>query len=345
MSWTADKLLELARSYQAAAVLAAAADLDLFGALAAEPLTAKALAHKLGCDARALTILLDALAALQLLVKHEERYSLPPGAEAFLTAAGSNSVLAMVQHQANCLRRWVQLARVVKTGQPAERIPSVRGAEGDREAFIGAMHNISAPVAHQVVQAVQPLECRHLLDVGGASGTWTMAFLRACPSATATLFDLPEVLPLARRRLAESGLAGRVRLVAGDYLTDSLPPGADLAWVSAIVHQNSREQNRQLFARVFQALRPGGRMAIRDVLMDPGRTRPIAGALFAVNMLVVTEGGGTFTFDELRADLEAAGFASPAVARQEEGMNSLVVAGKPAASSTGQAAQNSQEFS
>jgi len=168
------------------------------------------------------------------------------------------------------------------------------------------------------------------LDVGGASGTWTLAFLRACPSATATLFDLADVLPMARRRLTEAGMAEGVTLVAGDFMADPLPAGADLAWVSAIVHQNSREQNRQLFAKVFQALQPAGRIAIRDILMDATRTRPAAGALFAVNMLVATAGGGTFTFEELREDLEAGGFVRPTVVRRDEGMNSIVVAGKPA---------------
>jgi precorrin-6B methylase 2 len=227
MKWSADSLLELARGYQGAAVFAAAADLDLFSALAAGPLEA------------------------------------------------------------------------------------------------------SAPVADQVIRGIQPLEFGHLLDVGGASGTWALAFLRACPSAQATVFDLPEVIPLARSRVAAEGMAGRVTLVAGDFMADPLPPGADLAWVSAIIHQNSRKQNRELFTRVFQALTPAGRIVIRDFLMDTARTLPVAGALFAVNMLVATEGGGTFTFEELREDLEAAGFVGAAVLRRVEGMNSLVVATKP----------------
>lgn len=327
--WTPDDVLELARSYQPAMLLAAAADLDLFGALAKGPLSAEVVARELDCDLRGLTTLLDALTALRLLDKQNERYSLPAGLASCLTADGEQSVLAMTQHQANCLRRWAQLARVVKTGRPAERTPSVRGKRGDLAAFIGAMDNVSAPHASEVIRAIQPLQFKHVLDVGGASGTWTMAFLRACPAATATLFDLPQVIPLAQRRLADAGLAGVVRLVAGDFMTDPLPPGADLAWVSAIVHQNSREQNRQLFVKVLESLTPGGRIAIRDILMDPTRTRPVAGALFAVNMLVGTERGGTFTFDELRQDLEAVGFVHPAVARRDEGMNSVVVAGKP----------------
>ena len=322
-------MLALGRSYQGAAVLAAAADLDLFSALVSAPLGAEDLARTLGYDLRGLTILLDALVGLRLLEKSGSHYSLPASLNAFLTPEGAQSILAMAQHQGRCLRYWAQLARVVKTGRAAERIPGVRGEAGDQEAFIGAMHNISAPSADQVIQAVQPLRFRHLLDIGGASGTWTIAFLRACPAAKATLFDLPQVIPMARRSLVAAGLDQRVRLVSGDFATDALPPGADLAWVSAIVHQNSRAQNRSLFTAVFKALAPGGRIAIRDILMEEDRTRPVAGALFAVNMLVATEGGGTFTFAELREDLKAAGFAEVALVRQDEAMNAIVVAKKP----------------
>jgi predicted O-methyltransferase YrrM len=193
------------------------------------------------------------------------------------------------------------------------------------------MHNVSAPNADQVIHAVQPLQFQHLLDIGGASGTWTIAFLRACSSARATLFDLPHVIAIAQRRVAAAGMEKRVELVPGDFTRDALPPGADLAWVSAIVHQNSRAQNRALFAKVLAALVPGGHIAIRDILMEQDRTRPLAGALFAINMLVATEGGGTFTFAELREDLEAAGFAKVAVMRQDEAMNAVVVARKPRA--------------
>ena len=329
--WTVEDVLALGRSYQGAAVLAAAADLDLFSALTPAPLAAADLARTLQCDLRGLTILMDALVGLRLLAKSDGNYALPASLKALLTPDGAQSILAMAQHQGHCLRNWAQLSRVVKTGRPAKRIPGVRGEAGDQEAFIGAMHNISVPNADQVIRAVQPLHFQHLLDIGGASGTWTIAFLRACPSAQATLFDLPHVLPMARRRLVAAGLDQRVKLVAGDFMTDALPPGADLAWVSAIVHQNSRAQNRDLFGKVVAALVPGGRIAIRDILMEEDRTQPVAGALFAVNMLVATEGGGTFTFADLREDMMAVGFAEVALARQDEAMNAVVVARKPGA--------------
>ncbi|MGH7968330.1 MAG: methyltransferase [Limisphaerales bacterium] len=327
--WTTDALLELGRSYQGAAILLAAAELDLFTRLRAGPKIATELAVELQCDPRGMRLLLDALVALGLTDKLGDTYRLPSGLESLLTATGDHSILAMAQHQANCLRNWAQLAEVVQTGRPAPRIPSIRGESRDQEAFIEAMHCISAPNAAHVIEPVRTLPFRHLLDIGGGSGTWTIAFLRACPSATATVFDLPAVIPLAARRMSAEGLTGRVQLVPGDFMADALPAGADLAWISAIVHQNSRAENQTLFAKVFRALLPGGHIAIRDMVMDKTHTQPVAGALFAINMLVATQGGGTFSFDELREDLEKTGFVNATQSRQDLGMNSVVIAEKP----------------
>ena len=328
-NWTADNVLQLARGYQAACVLATAADLDLFTCLGKKHLGAREVAGALSCESRAITIVLDALVALEILEKGDGRYSVPPALLPLLAQQGPGSILAMARHQANCLRRWAQLTEVVKTGRMAERRTAPGGCEADTRSFIGAMHDISAPVAREVIRGLEPLAFRLLLDVGGASGTWTAAFLAACPGSLAILFDLPEVIPLARARVTELGVGDRVRLAAGDFLKDSLPAGADLAWVSAIIHQNSREQNRALFASVLRALVPGGRIAIRDTIMDPSRTSPVAGAIFAVNMMVGTEGGGTYTFDEVREDLEAGGFTEVTLLRRDPAMNSLVAGKKP----------------
>ena len=326
--WTADDILELARGFQPACILAAAADLDPFDALATTPQTAVQVAFRLRCDQRGITALLDAMVALNLLTKRADRYLVPPAVAKALTSDGANSVLAMAQHQANCLWRWSQLSKVVKTGRPAECTPSIHGVKGDAASFIGAMHAINVQDADVVVRDLRPLRFKRLLDVGGGSGTWTMAFLSQHPSATAIIFDLPHVVPMAEKRLTAAGLQKRVTLVAGDFYKSQLPPGADLAWVSAIVHQNCRQENQRLFSKIYQALDKGGRIAIRDIIMKKSRTAPVSGALFAINMLVATENGGTFTFTELQADLEAAGFVGAKIVRQDEGMNAVVVARK-----------------
>ncbi len=321
-----EQVLELMNGFRPACVIGAAAELDLWTALQGQPLSAGQLAEKLGCDLRAITMLLDAVAALGLLEKQDGRYGVPAELRGWLLADGSETVLPMLQHMTSVLRGWSQLAWVVKAGAPVPRAASIRGAEADRASFIAAMHAVSGPLADDLVRRLGPPQFRHLLDVGGASGTWTLAFLRAVPAATATIFDLPDAIQQARTRLAGTEFAPRVTLVPGDFYADQLPGGADFAWVSAICHQHSRRHNRELFAKVFKALLPGGRIAIRDIVMARCRTKPLQGALFAINMLVHTESGGTFTFEEYAEDLQAAGFQHPRLAVEDEAMSSVVVA-------------------
>ncbi len=325
---TEERLLDLMRGFQPACVLAAAADLDVFTVLGGKPMDVQTLARTIGTDLRATRILLDALGALDLLVKEEQIYRVSPDLTSLLTEEGTQSILPAVRHLANCLRRWSTLATVVKTGEPAPRTPSVRGSQADMESFIVAMNTFTAPVVDSVIRRLNLSDVTHVLDIGGASGNWSVGFLQAYPQTQATIFDLPEVIPLARERLLNAGLMDRVSLVAGDYNTDALPAGADLAWLSAIAHQNSRAQNCQLYAKIHAALGLGGNLIIRDMVMEPSRISPPAGALFAVNMLACTDAGDTFTFAEFQDDLANAGFTDITLLVQDQGMDSLIRAQK-----------------
>jgi hypothetical protein len=323
------QIQEITSGFQQASVIGAAAELDLFTVLAREPLSAAELAERLPADRRGITILLDAVAALGFLSKQEGRYGVPKPLVPLLSEGSQQNILPMLRHRMNVLRSWSQLAWAAKTGVPFPRQASIRGPMADREVFLAAMDVYSRQAAEGLVAQLGPPEFGHLLDVGGATGTWTLAFLRAVPGARATIFDLPDAIAKARRRIATTGLAQRISLVAGDFYIDDLPGGADYAWVSGIVHQHSRQHNRDLFAKVHAALEPGGRIAVRDVVMEPSRTEPMLGALFAINMLVNTRTGGTFTFQELAEDLQAAGFINPLLQVRHEAMNSVVVAMRP----------------
>ncbi len=321
---TPEALLNLSRAFQESRVLLTGAELDLFTLLSDEALAAGTLASRLGADPRALTITLDALAAMGLLVKTDGAYRTAPDA-ACLSADAPDSILPMLLHSAGLWDRWSGLTRKIG-GTPL----SERARADVTRAFICAMDVVSAPRAAGLVDEVGIGGARRLLDVGGGPGTYTAAFLRAGPALSATLFDLPPVVEIAREKLGEAGLLGRVTLVAGDFEADELPGGHDLAWLSAIVHQNGPGQNDALYGRIFRALGPGGRLVIRDHVMAPDRTRPRAGALFAVNMLVGTEHGGTYTFEEIRSGLERAGFARIRLLREGERMDGLVEAFRPA---------------
>jgi hypothetical protein len=212
----------------------------------------------------------------------------------------------------------------LRSGKPDDPGPSIRGEAADNASFIEAMHVISRGVADDLVREIHPGGVRCILDLGGASGSWTVAWLKAEPQSRAVIFDLPHVIPMARDRFAASPFAGRVEFCAGDFDTDDLPKGADLVWVSAIIHQNSPDRNRALYRRIAAALEPQAWIYIRDIVMEPSRTAPVAGALFAVNMLTATEGGNSYSFAEIQEDLQSAGFADVQLVRRDEGMFSIV---------------------
>lgn len=324
-----EAILKLARQFMESRILLSAAEMNIFTLLEETPSTAEDLANRLPADLRGLTILLDALTAMGLLSKDQDTYITATDAAPFLTAKSPRSVLPMLHHAAHLWESWSELtSKVKKHGVNETPASSVRNAD-ELSAFIGAMHVVGMPLARKIVKAVQPGAARNLLDVGGASGTYITAFLKAVPEMKATLFDRPAVIQLARDRLIEAGMLDRVQLVPGDFYEDELPGGHDLVMLSAIIHQNSPEENVDLFRKVLRAIESGGRIIIRDHVMETDRTKPRDGAIFAVNMLVNTEGGSTYTFDEIRTWLMQAGFTNVRLLKVGKHMDALVEAFKP----------------
>lgn len=327
--WTRDAILGLGRQFTQSRVLLTAAELDVFTPLAKAPLSLEEVAARVGGDLRGTRILLDALAGMGLLVKANGRYRCEGDVAAALSSDSPTSVRPMLMHSNALWGRWSRLTDIVRGEKPSGNPLTAAYRPEEREAFIAAMHVVSEGRAPDVVETVQAGDARSLIDVGGASGTYTEALLRACPEMRATLFDLPPVIEMARRRLEPTGLLPRISLVAGDFLVDPMPGGHDLAFLSAIIHQNSPEENVTLYRNCFGALEPGGRIVIRDHILDETRTQPAAGALFAVNMLTATDGGDCYTFEEIRQGLEQVGFLRVRQIAEDEQMSGLVEAFRP----------------
>jgi len=235
----------------------------------------------------------------------------------------------MVLHVNSLWHRWSFLTDVVRGTDASENEFQFERNIDELRAFIGAMHVVAEPLAKAIVAAVEPGSARALLDVGGGSGSYTIAFLRAVPQMKATLFDLPPVVEMARERLIREGLLDRASLVAGDFHRQEFPAGHDLVLISAIIHSNSPEQNLDLYRKAFRALDHGGRILVRDHVMAPDRAHPKDGAIFAINMLVGTKGGGTYTYGEIKSGLAKAGFVRVRLLRQGEHMDGIVEAFKP----------------
>ncbi len=325
--WTRDDLLLLGRGFMVPRILLTAVELDLFTKLESSPLSVDELCRVEGWDPRGLTILMDALAAEGLLSRGPDaKYAVPQPVAAYLVRDKEDSILPMILHGCHLWESWSNLTRIVTTGEntyPAER--KTRPKE-ETDAFIQAMHVVGQGMAPTIADSLDLSAYSKLLDIGGGPGTYTIAFLRKAPQMTATLFDLPEVVEIGRENLAKAGFVDRVKIVAGDYTKDDLPLNHDLALLSAIIHSNSRETNRNLFRKIYNSLDQGGTILIRDHIMDPTRTFPAAGAIFAVNMLAATTDGNTYTFEEVKEDLESAGFKHVNMIREGQNMDQLVSA-------------------
>lgn len=324
-----DVLIGAETAFMRNRVLFTAAELDVFTRLYHHPASASELANALVLDAHATLKLLDALAALGFLEKQKDRYHVTDEGAVF-SSDHPETLLPWLLHMNRLWGSWSNLTEIVKMGSGRLRRSDPKMDQASRRAFIGAMHVVGRRLSLEIADAYDASGSTRLLDIGGASGTYTIAFLRKNLGMTAVIFDLPAVMPMAKDRLETEGLLDRVTLVEGDFYRDELPKGCDLALLSAIIHQNSPEQNVDLYQKVFRAAEPRGAILIRDHVMSASRTRPPAGALFAVNMLVNTRGGDTYTFDEVKAHLEAAGFLDIRLVRKGEKMDCLVEARKPA---------------
>jgi ubiquinone/menaquinone biosynthesis C-methylase UbiE len=167
------------------------------------------------------------------------------------------------------------------------------------------------------------------IDIGGASGTYTLAFLEALPQAEGTILDLPVAIREARQRFAGTPFESRVSFAEGDFYQNEFPGGFDFAWISAIIHQHGRAESRALYEKAYRSLNSGGRVAVRDFVMESDRTAPAQGTLFGINMLVNTRNGMVYTFEEIHADLESVGFVNIRLAVPADTMSAVVCAEKP----------------
>jgi len=293
---TLPELMQALRGFQESRVLLTAVELDILPACD-DGADAAAVAGATGTDPRATGMLLNALAAMGVLVKEDGRFRCTGAARAL------GRERAGMLHMAHLWNTWSGLTECVRTGSSAGSGP----AGGQVENFIAAMHARARTIAVDAVRVVGHQGVRRLLDVGGGPATFAIAFAEADPDLRAEVLDLGPVLPIAERHIREAGLEGRVTVREGDLRSDSLGEGHDLILLSAICHMLGEDENRDLLARCARALAPGGRVAIREFILDPDRAGPPGAALFALNMLVGTARGNTYTEAEYRSWMEHAG--------------------------------------
>lgn len=294
-------------TFQQSRIILSAYELDLFSIIGSRPKTSQHIANTAETDERATDRLLNALVAIGLLEKENGLFRNTGFSEKYLDK-NSPDFLYGYFHTLNMWNTWTGLTDTVKSGKCKNR--KEKNNPLWTKNFIAAMHERAQLQASDVVSKIVVNRAGKILDIGGGSGAYSFAFLRQNKAVTATVFDLAEVIEETRMYANEAGLGHRMNYLAGDYHKDPFGEGYDLIFMSAIVHINSSEENVRLVAKCAEALNPGGMIVIQDHVMAPDRTTPAAGAFFALNMLVSTERGDTYTGQEIISWMEQAGLSN-----------------------------------
>ncbi len=330
---TPERLMELSFAYAPPLIISAGVSNKVFDSLEDGAKTAEHVAGQTGASARALRILMNALVGLDLLKKdRNEKYSLTPESAAFLlsnkpgTHAGFFGTIAP-----QIISRWLRLSDIVREGRPAVAVN--QEAEGT-EFFSQLVENIipmSYPPAQKLGDHLKLARTRNeirVLDLAAGSGIWGIALARKSPRVRVTAVDWAGMIPTAKRITQKFGVGDRFNYVEGDILDANFGSGYDVATLGHILHSEGEERSRQLLKKTFRALKSGGTIAIAEWLVDDDRTKPLPSLMFAVQMLVNTEKGDTFSFNEIKSWLQEAGFKKVRKL-QAPGPSPLILATKP----------------
>lgn len=302
-NWNPAELLKLSGGYWSACALHAGVKLDLFSHAG----TIAALARATSSDERGLEMLLNALTALGLLEKGGERYAPTVFAAEYLARHSPRYLGYIIMHHHHLMAGWSRLDEAVQSGTPLRGRVSHAGDEAERESFEMGMFNLAMQIAPRIVGQVDLRNRRRLLDLGGGPGTYAIHFCQANPQLTATVYDLPTTRPFAEKTIATFGLSDRITFAEGDFISDDVPRGFDVAWLSHILHGEGPEGCAVILQQAVAALEPGGMLLVQEFILDNSMDGPLFPALFSLNMLLNTPQGQAYAQGQLEAMLRAAG--------------------------------------
>jgi ubiquinone/menaquinone biosynthesis C-methylase UbiE len=294
------KWLRQVSSFASSRIILTANRYRIFDLLEAGGKSSGDVCRALKTDGRATEVLLNSLVAIGLLKKKDGLYRNAGIASRYLVKGKPDYQGDIMDHYHTLWENWAGLDKVLKTGKPSN-------GSHDHRSFILGMHNIALQKVKEVLAAIDLRGVKSVLDLGGGPGTYSMAFARK--NIAVTLFDAPETLKFSRPLIKEAGLRKEVTFKAGDFTKDNLGSNYDMVFISQIVHSFGPETCAALLRKSYSSLNPGGRVVIQEFYLDETKAGPPQGAIFAINMLVNTPDGRTYTPKEMSAWLVKAGFS------------------------------------
>jgi SAM-dependent methyltransferase len=310
---TPERIMKAAWGYAAPLILEAGVRVGLFDALAKGPKTVAEVQAETGASDRGVRMILNALVGLGLLTKAgPTRYALTPEADAFLDSSKPAYLGGFLRHtSSHLIPKWLGLTEIVQSGKPAAAVNQQGTGSEFFLRFVEDLFPLNFAAANTLADALQIDKAAGpvaVLDLAAGSGVWSIALAKRSPHVRVTAIDWPGVLPATQRTAEKHGVADRFRFVAGDLLDVDFGTGYQVATLGHILHSEGVARSRKLLAKTAAAMAPGGTIAIAEWLVDADRTGPPMGLIFAVNMLVNTDQGDTFSFEEMAGWLREVGF-------------------------------------
>jgi len=330
---TPQRLMELSFAYAPPLIISAGVSNKVFDSLENGAKTSEQVAEETGASARALRILMNALVGLNLLKKdRQKKYSLTPESAAFLlsnqlgTHAGFFGTIAP-----QIISRWLRLSDIVREGRPAVAVNQETEGTEFFSQLVERIIPMSYPSAQKLGDHLKLAKTKNevrVLDLAAGSGIWGIALGQKSPRVRVTAVDWAGMIPTTKRITQKFGVADRFTYIEADLLEANFGSSYDIAILGHILHSEGEDRSRQLLRKIFRALKSGGTIAIAEWLVNDDRTKPLPSLMFAVQMLVNTEKGDTFSFNEIKKWLEEAGFKK--VRKLEApGPSPLILATKP----------------
>lgn len=303
------QLMALASGQAEARILQTAVSLGIFETLEDLPSTAEAVANSLNLQPHATELLLNALSALNILEKKGPSFSLAESVRPYLLRSSPRYLGGMVLFEDLSWRCWEKLPDAIRTGKPVRAANMYQEDPRETEIFINAMDSLvkARGDTEALASALEWADVETLLDIGSGPATYPIALCRRFPRIQATIFDLPATLKITGRYVRQAQLADRITLIAGDYRNDPIPGQFDVIFLSNIIHGEAYSGDQALIAKLAGNLKKSGRIVIKDHILDESRAHPVVGAIFSLLMLLTTDGGRCYSFQEIKNWLELAG--------------------------------------
>ena len=330
---TPERISQLAWGYAPPLILEAALRHGVFDVLDRGPKSLDELQLATGVSGRGLAAIVNALVGLDLLKKDGDgKFSLAPDSAAFLVSSRPGFLGGLIRHTSeDLIPRWLHLNEVVSNGGPVAAVNQQKTGAEFFESFVNDIFPMSYPAAKDLAQYLRldlMSEPVNVLDLAAGSGVWGIALAESAPHVHVCAVDWPGVIPVTRKNAAKFGFAERFSFREGDLQEADFGSGYQVATLGHILHSEGPQRSQALIAKTFDALASGGTIAIAEFLVNADRTGPANGLIFAVNMLVNTDNGNTYSFEEIAAWLEEAGFKE-ARTLPSRGPSPLILANKP----------------